>query len=371
MTGIYIHIPFCKNACVYCDFHFSTNFNGKADLVDAICKEIELRKNYLSQNQLDSIYFGGGTPSLLNQTELEKIFETIHKHFEISPKAEITLEANPDDINPSNLTLWKNAGINRLSIGLQSFNNEELKWMNRAHNAQESESSVKLAQDSGFNNITIDLIYGSKFQTLNSWEFTLQKAVNLNTQHISAYNLTIEQQTVLGIKLKKGIEPQVNDEVSSKQFLLMSDYLTNNEFIHYEISNFSKKNFFAVHNSNYWLGGLYTGIGPSAHSFNGSERQWNIRSNAAYIKNIATNTYFEVETLSVENKYNEYILTRLRTIWGCDINEIERNFGKPFSEHFIQIAQSKKEFIHEIKGVFSLNTQGRLIADHISAELFV
>jgi oxygen-independent coproporphyrinogen III oxidase len=372
MSGIYLHIPFCKQACHYCDFYFSTNQNHKNELVQAICGEIKQRYRYLPCSKLNSIYFGGGTPSLLNSEELQAIFKTLQEYFSYDNTTEITLEANPDDITTANLLAWKNVGINRLSIGLQSFNNGELKWMNRAHTAQESVSSVKLAQDLGFTNITIDLIYGSKFQTLQSWEETLKKAIALNTQHISAYNLTIEDKTALGLKHKKGKEPAVNDELSSQQFLLMKQLFEESGFIHYEISNFGKPNFFAQHNSNYWLQKPYLGIGPSAHSFNGISRQWNVRNNAQYSKAITNNTtYFEKEELRLEDRYNEYVLTRLRTIWGCHEEEIKNLFGTKIADHFNIAVLQKKEYLDCKNGIYSLNAKGLLQADGIASHLFI
>lgn len=372
MAGLYLHIPFCKQACTYCDFYFSTNLTTKSALVKAIAKEIEIRYKYLNFNKLTSIYFGGGTPSLLSKTEFETIFESINKHFIYDNGSEITIETNPDDITKENLILWKKLNINRLSIGLQSFNDEELKWMNRAHNAIQSVNSVKMAQDAGFENITIDLIYGSKFQDLKTWESTLLQTVSLNTQHISSYNLTIENKTVLGIQHAKGKEPSINDELSSKQFLMLTDILTQNNFIHYEISNFGKPGFFAKHNSNYWLQKHYLGVGPSAHSFNGASRQWNIKNNNAYIKAIENNTdYFEKEQLSVKDRFNEYILTRLRTIWGCDVNEIKLLFGEEIQKHFLNIAQEKKNDLEETNGAYTLTTTAKLYADGIASDFFM
>jgi oxygen-independent coproporphyrinogen III oxidase len=259
-------------------------------MISAICRELTLSSQWLNGVALDSIYFGGGTPSILSNDELAAITGHIYQNFKISPNAEVTLEANPDDINLYSLKAWLNLGINRLSIGLQSFDERELQWMNRAHSAAESVSAVKLSQDAGFENLSIDLIYGSKFQTLSSWEKTLEKAVELNTRHISSYNLTIENKTVLGIKNARGQEPAVNDELSSAQFILLSDFLQSHGFSHYEVSNFAKSDFIAVHNSNYWKGVSYLGIGPSAHSFNGKQRKWNVSNNSVYIKSILENS---------------------------------------------------------------------------------
>lgn len=335
-------------------------------------REIELRHGYLPGKQLESIYFGGGTPSLLSQQELMQVMAALKTHFKWSDSAEITLEANPDDITKEALQNWRKAGINRLSIGLQSFNDEELAWMNRAHTAAESEYSVKLAQDAGFNNITIDLIYGSKFQTLESWEKTLHKAIALNTQHISSYNLTIEAKTVLGIQYEKGKEPAVNDELSSRQFLMMLDVLCAAGFIQYEISNFGKEGFFAVHNSNYWLQKPYLGLGPSAHSYNGVSRQWNVKNNTVYVNALKSGgNFFEKEELALHDRYNEYILTRLRTIWGCDIHEMETLFGKNLRDSFLQMIKDKEEFVLEKNGIYTLNSAGKLQADGIASDLFV
>jgi len=339
--------------------------------VAAMLSEIETRHGYLPDNAISSIYFGGGTPSLLSDPELNGLMQAMRRHFSWENNAEITLEANPDDITKESLAAWKASGINRLSIGLQSFNDEELRWMNRAHTAAESLSAVKLAQDAGFDNITIDLIYGSRFQTLQSWEKTLSQAIALNTQHISSYNLTIESGTALGQLHNKGREPAVNDELSSQQFVMMSEQLNHAGFIHYEISNFGKPGRFAVHNSNYWLQQPYLGIGPSAHSYNGLSRQWNVKNNNTYAKAIsAGGSFFEKEELQLNDRYNEYVLTRLRTIWGCDVYEIERLFGAELRNFFMGQIAEKKEFLIEKEGIYTLNLAGKLQADGIAADLF-
>lgn len=372
MPGIYIHIPFCKKACNYCDFHFSTNLTNKQNVVTAIVNELGLRKDYINASAIDTIYFGGGTPSILSEDELVLILTAINSYFNYKPSIEITLEANPDDINETNLQIWKRAGVNRLSIGLQSFNNDELKWMNRVHTAEESLRCVKLAHDFGFDNITIDLIYGSKFQDLKSWETTLQQAVNLNTTHISSYNLTIENKTELGNKYSKGIEPAINDDLSSRQFLLMTDMLQSAGFIHYEISNFGKEGHFAKHNSNYWLGHNYLGLGPSAHSYNGKSRQWNIKHNAQYVSKISSgDSFFEEEELTLKDLYNEYVLTRLRTIWGCSLQEIKDKFGVETLNHFNDLIKQKHSLVKEDSGIYTLTNAGKLQADGIAADLFL
>lgn len=373
MPGIYLHIPFCKQACTYCDFHFSTLLKNKGELVDAICHEIELRKDYLGTKHIDTIYFGGGTPSILDQSELEKILQTLKKHFNRKTDSEITIECNPDDLTKEKLIELKQLGFNRLSIGLQSFNDEELKWMNRAHTAAESEACVKLAREMGFENITIDLIYGSKFQTPESWTKTLQKAIELNVPHISSYNLTVEHKTALGHAVNKGKEPIVDDEKSAQQFSIMVEALEKSGYEHYEISNFAKPGFIAKHNSNYWRGETYLGIGPSAHSFNGVSRQWNVSNNNVYIKGVAANeNYFEIETLSKLNKYDEYVLTGLRTKWGCNTDFIETAFGTPFKKHFIdEIQKHIPEFVNQEQNIFTLTKKGKLLADKIAMELFM
>ncbi len=372
MSGIYVHIPFCRQACNYCDFHFSTSLRGKEELVRAITTEAEIRRSYLDDLPLDSIYIGGGTPSLLSVEELTKIMESLSSFFSRKPNAEITLEANPDDISQPMLRNWKALGINRLSIGLQSFNDEELRWMNRAHNSAQSISSVKLAQDTGFSNISIDLIYGSRFQTLATWEKTLQTAVALEPTHVSAYNLTIEQKTALGHRYRRGTEPPVNDELSGQQFLAMIDYFNSQGLIQYEISNFGKAGFFAVHNSNYWLQKNYLGLGPSAHSYNGVSRQWNVKSNSAYVRALGSAMpYFEKEELSVNDRYNEYIMTRLRTIWGCKKEEIRVLFGDPVLSHFEEGLKRQMDWIILENGIVTLNKPGRLRADGIASDLFL
>jgi oxygen-independent coproporphyrinogen-3 oxidase len=371
VPGIYFHIPFCKQACNYCDFHFSTSLGTKEAVIAAIVREIELRHGYLEETGLESLYFGGGTPSLLAREDLSLLLEALARHFSWDTGTEITLEANPDDITPAALRDWKALGINRLSIGLQSFNNEELRWMNRAHTAGESLSSVKMAQDHGFENITIDLIYGSKFQDLASWENTLNRAIALKTPHISSYNLTIEKKTALGVRSEQGKEPAPDEGLSSAQFLLLIEMMDASGFIQYEISNFGKNGFFARHNSNYWLGQHYLGLGPSAHSYNGSSRQWNLKNNPGYVKAVNEGgRFYEEERLSLKDRYNEYVLTRLRTLWGCDVSEMTTLFGNSMTGHFKKHIQPLREFVDEKAGVFTLNKRGKLIADGLASDLF-
>lgn len=375
MSGIYIHIPFCKQACNYCDFHFSTSLKNKTELVNSIIKEIELRKDYLLDKNIQTIYFGGGTPSLLSDKETFLILEKIFRTYNVSKDAEITLECNPDDLSEQKLKELKRAEINRLSIGLQSFNEEELKWMNRAHTAKESEASVKRAQDKGFENITIDLIYGSKFSTLGNWKNTLNKAIELQVQHISSYNLTIEDKTKLGHDFKLKKEVAIDDEKSSEMFLEMVERLERNGFIHYEISNFGKEGFFSRHNSNYWKGVHYIGYGPSAHSFDGTSRQWNIPNNNTYIKHIheGSDKYFEKEILTEKERFNEYMLTSLRTIWGIDTIYLKKQFSEEYIKAFLNQVEVylKDESMIYKNNAYVLTNKGKLLADRIASDLFV
>jgi len=375
VSGIYIHIPFCKQACHYCDFHFSTSLKLKSNLVEAILTEIDLRLPYLKNKNIETIYFGGGTPSLLSEKELFLILEKLYKTYNVSSHTEITLEANPDDLTIEKLKELKRLEINRLSIGLQSFNDEELIWMNRAHTATESEASVKRSQDKGFENISIDLIYGSKFSNLTNWKKTLDKTIALDVKHISSYNLTIEDKTKLGHDFKVKKEMAIDDEKSSELFLEMIDRLEKNKFIHYEISNFGKENWFSNHNSNYWKGIEYIGFGPSAHSFDSVSRQWNISNNSLYIKNVndKNEIYFEKELLSETDQFNEYILTSLRTIWGIDAELLKSKFNAEIINSFNQKinAYISKEMIMFTNDQYVLTNNGKLFADKIASELFI
>ncbi|MFO0321798.1 MAG: radical SAM family heme chaperone HemW [Bacteroidota bacterium] len=375
MSGIYLHIPFCKQACNYCDFHFSTSLKLKSSLVESILQEMDLRNTYLKNKSIETIYFGGGTPSLLSEKELFSILEKLYKNYDISSNAEITLEANPDDLTLEKLKELKRLEINRLSIGLQSFNDEELVWMNRAHKANDNEMSVKRSQDKGFENISVDLIYGSKFGNLANWKRTLDQTIALGVKHISSYNLTIEEKTKLGNDLKEKKEMPIDNEKSSELFLEMIHRLEKKDFIHYEISNFGKEDFFSKHNSNYWKGIEYIGFGPSAHSFNGVSRQWNIANNNLYIKNISSKNqkYFEKEELTKENQFNEYVLTSLRTIWGIDEVYLKSKFDseivKAFETKINKYLLTDSIILKDNKYV--LTTEGKLFADKIASELFI
>lgn len=371
VAGIYVHIPFCRRACNYCDFHFSTRLSQVPAVLDAIGKEITLRKNYLA-GPVESVYFGGGTPSLLEQSAFEPILAALAVQFGWAPAAEITLEANPEDINASSLGAWRSSGINRLSIGLQSFDDSELRWMNRCHTAADAIASVKRAQDAGLTNISIDLIYGSRFQSLGSWEKTLETAIGLNVPHVSAYHLTVEKGTALGVWTRRGTEPFPEESLGREQFIAMSERLGESGFEHYEISNFARPGSRAVHNSSYWAGEHYLGIGPSAHSFNGESRQWNFANNNRYLAAIAKgHVFFEKEKLSTVDKYNEYVLTRLRLLEGCRSDEIRARFGTAYESEFLKgVARNSAYFLREDSRYY-LATEGRLRADGIASDLFV
>jgi oxygen-independent coproporphyrinogen-3 oxidase len=374
MAGIYLHIPFCKKACHYCDFHFSTSPQYKDQMLKALGQEIDLRKNYLAGETIETIYFGGGTPSLLSADELQILIGAITDLFEVSPTAEITLEANPDDLNPQKVREFRQTPINRFSIGIQSFFEEDLKWMNRAHSAREAQSSIKRVQDAGFENITADLIYGYPLLSKPKWEHNIQQLIELHIPHISSYSMTVEPATALSSFIKKGEQKPMDEGQSTAQFLILMEQLIEAGFEHYEISNFAKPGLYSKHNSNYWEGVPYLGIGPSAHSFNGESRQWNISNNSKYIDQIQLKKIpAEMEVLSTENRINEYIMTSLRTSKGMNLQRITEQFGSDYSneirdglEPFID-----KNWINLMNQIVTLTTDGKLFADRIASELFI
>ena len=374
MAGIYIHIPFCKQACHYCDFHFSTSIQYKGDLLSALVKEIKLQKDYLSNENIETIYFGGGTPSLLSGDEVSVLVEEIQKNFKVITNPEITLEANPDDLNLQKLKEFRNTEINRFSIGVQSFFDEDLKWMNRAHESLEADNAIKRAQDFGFENLSIDLIYGFSLLTNEKWRINIEKAVEFQIPHISSYSLTVEPKTALAKFIKNGKEKNVDDAQSAIQFQILMETLENNGFEHYEISNFAKPNQYAKHNTNYWKGISYLGIGPSAHSFNRESRQWNVANNAKYLADLNLNKIpFEKEFLSKNDKFNEYLMTSLRTMWGLDLDKISADFGTDYKNYVLNNSQEflEKEQLIINKQNIKLSAAGKLFADAIAAELFI
>jgi oxygen-independent coproporphyrinogen-3 oxidase len=373
LSGIYLHIPFCKQACYYCDFHFSTNTTFKKKIVEAMCKEIELQKYYLSE-PLKTIYFGGGTPSMLSEEELEMLLSYIYKNFSTEKELEITLEANPDDLTENKLKSLQKSGINRLSIGIQSFDDQHLKTLNRAHHSEEAINCVLNAQNIGFNNITIDLIYAIPSPNHEVWQKDLEKAISLNVPHISAYCLTIEKKTVLGNWTKKKKFTPSDDEFAAVQFEMLVDTLVNEEYEHYEISNFALPHQYSTHNTNYWKGVHYVGIGASAHSYNGNSRQYNVRNNAHYLQSIELGKIpCEIEILSKEDKLNEYIMTSLRTQWGCNVNYLKQNLSKEkMNDIEIKINQYiQRELLVRIDEKLILTFKGKLLADRITEELFI
>ncbi len=372
MAGIYIHIPFCKQKCTYCDFHFSTTFQAYRDqMITALAEEIVRRKTYLEDQPIETIYFGGGTPSLLTAIELKFLLETINQHFVVTTP-EITLEANPDDCTDDQLRTWKNVGINRLSIGLQSFKEADLKWMNRAHNAEESKASVQRALEHGFENITVDLMYGLPNLSSEEWRAHIQTVIDWGVPHISSYCLTVEEKTALHHLVKTAKIHVPDEDLQSEQFEILVQMLEANGWRQYEISNFSKIGSESKHNSNYWKGAWYLGIGPSAHSFNGVSRSWNVANNKAYLQKIASNEKtFEEEILSPKDQFNERILTGLRTIYGVSISALKSIHLIP-NDFFTKVDTFKSaNWLLEDDGILTLTREGRLRADYIASELFL
>lgn len=375
MAGIYIHIPFCRQACNYCNFHFSTSLHYKNDFIAGLLKEIELQSkaSYLQDQPVETIYFGGGTPSILQIDELKQIMQQLHDYFTIDPSAEITLEANPDDVNEEKLPGWKQLGINRLSIGIQSLFEEDLRWMNRAHTAEEAKQVISKARAAGFNSFTVDLIYGTPGLTDEKWLYNLNWVLHQNINHISCYALTVEEKTPLDKQIRQHQKQDIDPEQQSRQFLLLMDHLQQAGFEHYEISNFAKPGYRSKHNSSYWKGVHYLGLGPSAHSFNGSSRQWNIANNQLYIQSLKQGTLpVEKEKLTATQQLNEYIMTSLRLLEGTDLRHISQQFGNNRSTELKAAAIS-----FEGKGLLIvkndhiiLTKEGKLFADSIASDLF-
>ncbi len=373
MAGIYLHIPFCKQACNYCDFHFSTSMKMKTDFVNALIQEIELRKEVFVNRNITSIYFGGGTPSLLSKEELNIIFHKLYKSFTIDPDAEITLEANPDDLTFEKISEFKHSLINRLSIGVQSFRDEDLHFMNRAHSAKEALNSIKMCQDVGYQNLTIDLIYGTPGMSDEAWLHNLKTSFDLNIPHISSYALTVEEKTALHHQILTNKVAHVTEQQCAVQFEHLMIEMSKNGYEQYEISNFCKPNAYSRHNSSYWKKDNYLGLGPSAHSYLGNSRLWNVSNNVKYIKALTQGKLaLEEEVLSLRDKYNEYIMTSLRTKWGCSLNQIEHDYSIVFANYFkaeIQIHFRNGNVI-EKEGVYTLTFKGKLLADRIASDLF-
>lgn len=389
MSGIYIHIPFCKQACHYCDFHFSTSLKKKGEMIAALAKEIELRKSELLDSArsvsevVETIYFGGGTPSILQVSDLKLLIDAVYKNYKVVENPEITIEANPDDLISQALSFraqsrnlyeeYHSIGINRLSIGIQSFFEDDLKLMNRAHNSAEAKECLALASQY-FDNISVDLIYGIPGMSNEKWLQNIETALSFKIPHISSYALTVEPKTALHTFIQKGIIPQPDDEVAQEHFQILVDKLIENNFIHYELSNFGKENYFSKNNSSYWLGKKYIGIGPSAHSYDGEKRGWNVSNNTLYIKSIQENKLpLETEILSKTDRYNEYIMTGLRTIWGISLDRIENEFGKSYLDYLNQQSAKYIEdhllFVDE--NVLRTTKNGKFLSDGIASDLFL
>jgi oxygen-independent coproporphyrinogen-3 oxidase len=374
MAGIYIHIPFCKKACHYCDFHFSTSPVHKDQMVRALRSELILKKDYVGTEQIETIYFGGGTPSVLSADELGMLIHEITEYYPVSASPEITLEANPDDLSPQKVKELRQIPVNRFSLGIQSFFEEDLKWMNRAHNAAEAHGSIKRVQDAGFENITADLIYGFPLLSDEKWEYNVRQLIELQIPHISSYAMTVEPATALAAHIKQGVQKPMNESQSASQFMMLMEELAVAGFEHYEISNFAKPGWHSKHNSNYWEGISYIGIGPSAHSYNGESRQWNVSNNMKYISALEGNKIpFEIEHLTMANRINEYIMTSLRTSKGMDLDLISQRFHNDYNSQILESLDPffEKEWVIINDRKVTLSKQGKLFADHIASELFV
>ena len=374
MSGIYIHIPFCRQACHYCDFHFSTSIINRREMVNALIKEIVLRNDYLPDRKIDTIYFGGGTPSLLSAAELMLIFDKLKELYNIIPNAEVTLEANPDDLTKEYIHQLSNTPVNRLSIGIQSFNDDDLRWMNRTHTSETAVQSVMNAAEEGFKNISIDLIYGLPNNSLAVWQENVKRAMSLPVTHLSCYCLTVEPRTTLAHHIKIGKSSAVDDDQSSEQFIWLMEFAAQHGYEHYEISNFCKPGHYSIHNTSYWQGLPYLGIGPSAHSYDGSSRQWNISNNPLYIKQDPEGPLlFTKEILSANDKFNEYVMISLRTSKGIDLNYLSEHFGSELSSNLLKEATPYiiDKSLEETIGHLQLTRQGKLIADRIASDLFI
>lgn len=373
MSGIYIHIPFCKQACYYCNFYFSTSLKKKDELLNCLVKEISLRKKELKGDLIESIYFGGGTPSLLSTEEIQVLIDAVYNNFKVVENPEITLEANPDDLSEEKIIELSQSPVNRLSIGIQSFFEYDLKLMNRAHNVHEAKKCLEIATNY-FDNISVDLIYGIPDCSNEQWLANIRTALSFGIPHISSYALTVEPETALASFVKKGIIKNVDDDKVEEQFVILTDELSKAGFIHYELSNFGKNDFFSRNNSSYWLGKSYLGIGPAAHSFNGKQRSWNVQNNAIYIKKITQNKLpIQRETLSVTDRYNEYVMTGLRTIWGVSLEKINKDFGENYVK-YLQMQSEKfitQELLYIDNNILKTTKKGKFLSDGLASDLFM
>ena len=373
MAGIYIHIPFCKQACHYCDFHFSTNMKKKDAMLAALQQELLLRKDEFTGQVVETIYFGGGTPSVLRAAEINELIRTVYAHYEVHAAPEITIEANPDDLSTSKLKELAASPVNRLSIGIQSFFDEDLSLMNRAHSAVQAMESLREATQL-FNNISIDLIYGLPYLEHDRWKKNIAIALEFNVAHISSYALTVEPKTALKKFIEKGVVPPIDDDMAEEQFHILIDMLTEAGYQHYELSNFGKPSFFSKNNTAYWLGKNYMGIGPSAHSYDGKRRGWNSRNNSVYIKSIEQQKLpMEIEILTKVDRYNEYVMTGLRTIWGVSLERVMSDFGTKYYEYLLQQSEKNREdgFLRIDGDTLLVTKKGKFLSDGLAADLFM
>jgi oxygen-independent coproporphyrinogen-3 oxidase len=373
MAGIYIHIPFCKQKCHYCNFFSVATGRFREEFLQALSREIIARKGYLGDEQVSTIYFGGGTPSLYEGHVIDQLIDELRLNFSISDQAEITLEANPDDITEEWLSSIRMAPVNRLSIGIQSFFDEDLLYLNRVHDGRQAMQSIELARNSGYDNLTIDLIYGIPGLTMEKWEKNLEIFFSLGIPHLSAYSLTVESRTALHLLIEKKKLPAPDEEESIRHFQLLQKMARDHGFVHYEISNFSLPGHFSRHNSLYWLGGNYLGLGPSAHSYNGHSRQWNVSNLGQYIRGEhISGSITEKEVLSEDQRYNEYVMTSLRTMWGCDSEHIRNIFGEKRARQFLDGTSKyiRQGLLKREGNSFYLTEEGNLFADGIASALF-
>ena len=372
MSGVYFHIPFCKQACHYCDFHFSTNMSRKKEMVSAMIREVEMRKEFF-RGQVDTIYFGGGTPSLLAFSELNELIQVINHNFDVVKNPEITLEVNPDDVTPDSANDWKSAGINRLSLGVQSFFENDLKMMNRVHNAAMAKESIKILKDR-FENFSIDLIYGLPGSNTERWSTNLELALEFDIVHLSAYALTVEPKTALKNYIEKGIIQELEEEEVALQFEILVATMQKGGYDHYEISNFGRSGYYSRNNVAYWQGKPYLGVGPSAHSFDGKNRSWNVRNNRNYLRAIEQNKLSgETEELTDRDRYNEMVMTGLRTMWGVSLNEMENRIGPHYRKFVLEQAAHHIDdgLIRQEGQTLYLTGKGKFLADGIASDLFM
>ena len=373
MSGIYIHIPFCKQACHYCDFHFSTSIKKKGEMVLALAKEIQMRKSEFKDEVVETIYFGGGTPSVLTTTEIQFLIDAVYESYTVSENPEITLEANPDDLSKERIIELSKSPINRLSIGIQSFFEDDLTMMNRAHNSVEAIKCLENATKY-FDNISLDLIYGIPGMSNEKWKQNIETALSFGIPHISSYALTVEPKTALSKLIQTGKIAKPKDEVAEEHFQILVETLEKNGFIHYELSNFGKENFFSKNNSAYWLGKKYIGIGPSAHSYDGISRSWNVSNNALYLKSLADDKLpNEIEILSKTDRYNEYVMTGLRTIWGVSLDRIEEEFGNSYLKYLQKQSQKflDDDLLFVENKILKTTSKGKFLTDGIASDLFL